>query len=117
MLEDQEHGVMSAAKTSVVSAAKTSALSAAKTSALSAAAASALKTSASSHISMLKTQMAITRLIWLARISFRGASAQNFAAVLFGFHKIHNFFGMGMVLVSFRSRIWGPESGDLNLGT
>ena len=50
-----EHGVMSAAKTSVVSAAKTSALSAAKTSALSAAKASALKTSASSHISMIKT--------------------------------------------------------------
>ena len=50
-----EHGVMSAAKTSVVSAAKTSALSAAKTSALSAANTSALKTSASSHISMIKT--------------------------------------------------------------
>ena len=50
-----EHGVMSAAKTSVVSAAKTSALSAAKTSALSAAKASALQTSASSHISVVKS--------------------------------------------------------------
>ena len=46
LLLEQEHGVMSAAKTSVVSAAETSALSAAK--------ASALKTSASSHISMVK---------------------------------------------------------------
>ena len=43
---------------------------------------------------MSKTQMAITRLIWLARISFRRGSAQNFAAVLFGFHQIPSFFGL-----------------------
>ena len=57
----QEHGVMSAAKTSVASAAKTSALSAAEASALSAAKASALKTSASSHISMPPTTTSARR--------------------------------------------------------
>ena len=56
---------------------------------------------------MSKTQMAITRLIWLARISFRRGSAHNFAAVLFGFHQIPPFSG---------SRAPGPRGPGFNLG-